>query len=531
MTSNERNSAKLPAQQLAILAICRFAEPVVLTSVYPYLPEMIESFGIEKNQVAKWAGITSAAFSFSQSATAIFWGRASDYFGRKPVIITGLFCTMICSLIWGFSQNLTMAIMARAIQGAFNGNVGSIRTMVAEMVPEKELQPTAFSIMPLVWTLGSIFGPSFGGFFAKPAEHYPRLFGDNAFFIKFPFTLPNIVASFLFFIGISNAFLFLQETHHGIQHRVDYGLILGEKIISFFRTLFYHSPSSHSQVTLCCPAETSTLSTTATSSHKNDKSIVGHTKKTSLSQIFTRQSSLNLLCYSILAMHSVAYDQLLPIFMHTPTTPLTRPLSLLPIKFTGGFGLDSSRIGTIFTIYGIFGGFVQFLVFPPAARRFGVRNCFRGCSIIFPIIYLVTPYTALIQSSVRQQVVALIIMIFKCVAVIFSFPCSIIMLTNSADNINILGTLNGFAVTFSSIGRAIGPAVSGAVYSWGQRQGYGIAPWWVLGIFALVGALPIWLLVEGEGFAAAGTTTSEGSATHREDEEVPLLGDRPRSAC
>ncbi len=82
--------------------------------------------------------------------------------------------------------------------------------MVAEMVPEKELQPRAFSIMPLVWTIGSIFGPSFGGFFAKPAEHLPALFGNSTFFKKFPFALPNFVASVLFVIGISTGILFLR---------------------------------------------------------------------------------------------------------------------------------------------------------------------------------------------------------------------------------------------------------------------------------------------------------------------------------
>ena len=82
--------------------------------------------------------------------------------------------------------------------------------MVAELVPEKELQPLAFSVMPLVWNLGSIFGPSFGGFFAKPAEGLPGLFKHNKFLIKYPFALPNIVACAFFMIGISTGILFLK---------------------------------------------------------------------------------------------------------------------------------------------------------------------------------------------------------------------------------------------------------------------------------------------------------------------------------
>lgn len=119
-----------------LLAIARFAEPVALTSVYPYLvskfssdqdftdkiqPEMIESFGVHKKDVAKWAGMTSAAFSLSQCVTAVAWGRASDKFGRKPMILIGLSMTMCATLIWGMSTTLTMAIFARAFAGGCNG--------------------------------------------------------------------------------------------------------------------------------------------------------------------------------------------------------------------------------------------------------------------------------------------------------------------------------------------------------------------------------------------------------------------------
>lgn len=82
--------------------------------------------------------------------------------------------------------------------------------MVAEMVPERELQPRAFSIMPLVWSIGSIFGPAFGGFFARPAEQYPGLFGNSELLKRYPFLLPNIVASAIFFVSLTTGALFLK---------------------------------------------------------------------------------------------------------------------------------------------------------------------------------------------------------------------------------------------------------------------------------------------------------------------------------
>ena len=90
--------------------------------------------------------------------------------------------------------------------GADYNAVGIIRTMVAEMVPQKELQPKAFSIMPLVWSVGSIFGPAFGGVLANPVKQYPAIFGGSEFLKAYPFALPNI------FVEVGEAFPVFPKT-------------------------------------------------------------------------------------------------------------------------------------------------------------------------------------------------------------------------------------------------------------------------------------------------------------------------------
>lgn len=156
------------------------------------------------------AGITASVFSLSQACTGIAVGRASDRFGRKPIILLALCCTMTSCIIFGFSRSLPLALAARALAGASSGNVGTIRTTVAELVPQKILQPRAFSIMPLVWTVGSILGPILGGALAKPAERYPDIFGNSNFFKEFPFALPNLVACIFFLLGLFMGILFLK---------------------------------------------------------------------------------------------------------------------------------------------------------------------------------------------------------------------------------------------------------------------------------------------------------------------------------
>lgn len=189
-----------------------------MTSVFPYIPEMMESFGVPSNDIASWAGLTSAIFSICQALTGIPWGLASDRFGRKPIILTGLFNTAVCMVLFGFSTSLPMAIVARGLQGLSNGNVGILRTTVAELCPWKELQPRAFSIMPLVFTIGAIFGPSLGGALSNPLRVDPRAPKGERFLERFPYCPPNLVAASIFAVGIVTGWLFLKVRFPCIYH-------------------------------------------------------------------------------------------------------------------------------------------------------------------------------------------------------------------------------------------------------------------------------------------------------------------------
>lgn len=501
--------------------MCRISEPIALTSVFPYLPEMIESFNIPKDAVSKWAGITSAVFSLSQAVTAIAWGQASDRFGRKPLILFAMFCAMVSSLFFGFSRSLPWAIVARSLAGASNGNTGIMRTAVAELVPYKELQPKAFSVMPLVWTIGSIFGPGFGGALANPVSKYPKVFGNSHLFRKYPFALPNVVASVFFLLGLLVGVLFLKESLETKRNRRDYGRALGQLLLHPFKRRKAPLKWQHEEEQSSSLLKHSRMS--SISSLGNGLDIQEDRKTIPLApasywEVFSRQSNLNLLTYSLLALHSTAYDQLLPVFMHYPTQNdrSSNPDVSLPLKFTGGFGIDSDRIGLLFTVYGIVGMFIQFLIFPPMASRYGVLTCLKAVTAMFPIVYIVTPFTTLFPTPLTQQIAMFAVMLLKCWAVIFAFPCTTILLTNSAVSLRILGTLNGVATSISAIGRAAGPAIAGWTFSVGVSKGYVILPWWTLAAFAILGAIAPWMLVEMEGFGGGDDSDSDEEA----DEEL-----------
>jgi len=207
--------------------------------------------------------------------------------------------------------------------------------------------------------------------------------------------------------------------------------------------------------------------------------------------------------------------------MHHPRQIPDQGNTHLPFQFSGGFGLSSGRIGTLFTLYGICGGFIQFLIFPPVARRCGVLNCLKFCSIIFPFIYFATPYTALFEDTTLQQAAMFGLMTVKSFCGIFAFPCSTILLTNSALSLRILGTLNGVATSVSAVGRAFGPFISGSAFTWGIEHGYVITSWWLLSCISALGAIPVFWLVEMEGFNSP--NDSESDDDDEEEEELPVI--------
>ena len=487
---------------------------------------MIESFHVPTDQIAKLAGLLAATFSLSQCLTGIAWGRASDRFGRKPVIIMGLTCTMIGSILFGFSRSLAWAFTARCIQGLSNGNVGIIRTAVAELVPQRELQPRAFSVMPLVWNIGSIFGPALGGALVYPTDKIPWLVGKSKLFEEYPFAFPNLVCSILFLVGISTGVLFLRETLEEKRHKKDYGLALGRLLTRCCSKKRTHKPRTQLSIDQSQPflADTSDdIEDPRPGQSPTSPTLKPKQSGSQWREVFSYQSNLNLLVYTLLAMHSVAFDQLLPIFMHHPTQTINDPGVHLPFKFAGGFGIDSSRIGVLFMMYGIYGMTIQFAFFPPIARRFGVLNCLKGCALTFPLVYIATPFTSLLPTNAWRQGAMMVLMLFKGWCAIFAFPCSTILLTNSATSLKILGTLNGVATSISAIGRAAGPALAGAAFTGGVDIGYVIISWWFLASVAIIGAIPIFWLEEMEGFGSNESST-ETSDTE-DDQALELTGE------
>ncbi|KAG6043272.1 hypothetical protein E4U39_004761 [Claviceps sp. Clav50 group G5] len=143
-----------------------------------------------------------------------------------------------------------------------------------------------------------------------------------------------------------------------------------------------------------------------------------------------------------------------------------------------------------------------------------------------PLAYILTPYTSLFPTPTQRMTALAFVLGLKAFSVIVAFPAIIILLTNSCLSLRILGTLNGFVTMFSGFGRALGPASTGYAFTWGAKHGYIVTAYFFLAFMALLGAVPLFWVVEGDGPAGYGAENSDGEEEEeREGAERESIGD------
>ncbi|KIW10539.1 hypothetical protein PV08_11503 [Exophiala spinifera] len=495
---------KFPRKQLFILALCRLCEPIAFMSTFPYAYRMVESFNItqDETRISVYASMLITAFAFAEFSTGTLWGSASDKVGRKPVLIMGLFGTAVSMISLGFARSMPAAILARAVGGLLNGNSGVLQTTVAELVTKKEHQPRAYSIMPLVWSIGSIIGPAMGGALAMPCESYPSLFPRGSLWDKYPFLLPNLVCVIILCIGMVFGTLFLEETHTKLKGQRDRGMELG-------KWLFGKRSSPIHTVYSCTDAEeaiepppgyrtnehTPLLKSTSAEAVDLELTLLMEKEQLGTVKKYNKHVVLIILGYAILAYHSVSFDALIPTFLSEERMQ-TPPM--LPFKFSGGFGLSTQEIGVILAVEGVYTMFAQTWVFPFVVRRLGNLRAYRLVMTVWPLLYLAVPYLVLLPEHLQTPGIYLCLMT-KMTFHAISFPSNAILLANAVPSKSVLGGINGSAASAACFARALGPIVTGSIHSAGLKAGFSGFAWWACALVCAIGALESFWMEDSEG--------------------------------
>ncbi|MFE5323505.1 MFS transporter [Paenibacillus sp. NPDC056579] len=131
--------------------------------VVPVLPEFLQLF----NASGQAAGYLVSAFGLSQFLFSPVAGEWSDKYGRKPMIIIGLFLFAISNWLAATADHIIIMYVSRLIGGIGSAAlVPSIMAYVADITTEEQ-RNKAMSWLGASMTSGFIIGPGVGGFLAE----------------------------------------------------------------------------------------------------------------------------------------------------------------------------------------------------------------------------------------------------------------------------------------------------------------------------------------------------------------------------
>ena len=127
--------------------------------ILPHLAYYAEELGASATQIGFLIGIYSAM----QLILAPMWGRLSDQYGRRPVILMGLVGNAGALVLFGAAKSLFWLFIARGVSGVFSAAIlPTVMAYVADVTTEED-RGNGMGLMGAAMGLGFIFGPGIGG--------------------------------------------------------------------------------------------------------------------------------------------------------------------------------------------------------------------------------------------------------------------------------------------------------------------------------------------------------------------------------
>lgn len=454
----------LPKWQIFWLCFARMVEPMAFFSIFPYINQMAQRNGnLADTDVGFYSGLIESLFSLTQALVMIFWGKAADSFGRKPVLVLSLIGVSMTTSVFGMARTLWQMILFRSLAGVFAATIVTIRTMLTELSTPRT-QAMAFSWFAFSGNLGIFLGPLAGGALADPARQYPGLFGHVQFFLDYPYALSSFVVAGLGFAGAITTALFVEET----LPRYDDAPAEGSR---------EEQGEAVTRVTL----ETDELDGSA-------GPAMAKAAPTSIRDIFRSPGVPTVLyVYSHISLLAFAYTAVVPVFWFTPVS-------------LGGYGFTPYQISIMMAVNGAAQALWLLLIFPPLQRRRGTGGVLRGCAYAYPFFFAVCPLGNILlrsggEGDSQQQEHVFWLLAPPLLAlgsgVSMCFTAIQLALNDVSPGPRALGTLNSLALTQSSVIRAFAPALFTSLFALGART-----QWvWGYAIWVLMVAMGVWFAI------------------------------------
>lgn len=157
-------------RQLAILIGTNALDMIGFMIVVPLLP----FYALDMRASPMMIGWIIASHAIAQLLSAPVWGRLSDRFGRRPVLLISLTASAAGFLVFGLADTVFLLFLSRIIQGLGGGTTGVAQAYVADTVPPAQ-RARALGWLSAATSAGVILGPALGSLAAHWGHAAPGL--------------------------------------------------------------------------------------------------------------------------------------------------------------------------------------------------------------------------------------------------------------------------------------------------------------------------------------------------------------------
>lgn len=148
-----------------VIFLTVFIDLVGFGIIVPLVPVYSRHFGAQGFVI----GVVIASFSAMQFVFSPIWGRLSDRYGRRPILLISTAAASLSYLIFALSVNipdnsraLWMMVFSRMLAGACGGNITVAQAYIADITPADQ-RSKKMGLIGMAFGLGFIFGPVLGG--------------------------------------------------------------------------------------------------------------------------------------------------------------------------------------------------------------------------------------------------------------------------------------------------------------------------------------------------------------------------------